>query len=724
MHFKNYVLIGLLWAYAPALSLAQESLAGELEDARVIRPPAQPPAAAAPLHFAITCRSPETQAYFNHGIAALHTLDAKAADRAFYEAATREPECAMAWWGLAMAHIENRVLARYYLDKAVAPAARGPERERKWMSVVERRLQVGASEADLRRHAVEALSQIATEYPAEPEAAAFLVRQLVSNRDAGIPVPLPAAVDALIAQVLREHPEHPIAVYRLLWWEREQPQRVAELAERLRRALPHSSRVQTAAGRVHARLYQGAQAIESFDAALRLARKEMAAERCGPLEIPGYVENLDLLIAELRRAGRVKEALSLARHLIELPAVAAADESEPSATTGMEGMAVAGASLAPFTSSNADATSIGQRHLLGALLEYQRWDQLATAARSAHLASSNPDVQGLRIHALGLVAFAKGDDAGLVAQRDALAALFRQTRISGSGHGVDVQREAALARLQTLGRELELCRDLLASGPTIAPAALRTVATYGRVGDTAFALSTARQRASEPGASMSTLLEVAQLLELSGQPEAAKARLAEGKSRFALGDPDLSAADDGRKSSAASTALATELAPPLAPRWSLPDQNGRPVSRGQNRPMLLVFYRGAGCPHCIEQLAALAPLDAEFTAAGITLVGVSTDTVDGLRESYSAVGAKTALPFTLVSDHAQTTFRDYGAFNGRTQKALHGLFLIDAGGRIRWQSTSEEPFMAVKSLLAEARRALPLWAERPAALARASSGAP
>lgn len=714
MHFKNYVLMGLLWAYAPALSSAQESLAGELEDARVIRPPAQPPAATAPLHFAITCRSPETQAYFNHGIAALHALDTKAADRAFYEAATREPACAMAWWGLAMAHIENRVLARYYLDKATALAAPGPERERKWMSVVERRLQVGATEADLRRHAVEALSQIATDYPSEPEAAAFLVRQLVSNRDAGIPVPLPAAVDALIAQVRREHPEHPIAVYRLLWWEREQPQRVAELAEQLRRSLPHSSRVQTAAGRVHARLHHARQAIECFEAALTLARQEMAAERCGPLEIPGYVENLDLLIAELRRAGRVKEAVALARHLIELPAVAAVDETEPDTAAGMESMVAAGASLAPFTSSNAGATAIGQRHLLGVLLEYQRWDQLAAAARSAHLASNNPDVQGLRIHALGLAAFAKGDDAGLMAQRDALATLFQQTRISDPGHGVDVQREAVLARLQALGRELELGRDLLASAATTAPAALRTLAAYGRLGDTALALANARQRASEPGASMSTLLEVAQLLELSGQPEAAKASLARMKT--------LSALDDERTSSAAGSALAWDLSPPLAPRWSLPDQHGQLVSRGQNRPMLLVFYRGAGCPHCIEQLAALAPLDAEFTQAGITLIGVSTDTVEGLRESYSAVGAKTALPFTLVSDHALATFRDYGAFDVRGNKALHGLFLIDAGGRIRWQSTSEEPFMAVKSLLAEARRTLPLWTERPAALA--ARGAP
>jgi peroxiredoxin len=130
-----------------------------------------------------------------------------------------------------------------------------------------------------------------------------------------------------------------------------------------------------------------------------------------------------------------------------------------------------------------------------------------------------------------------------------------------------------------------------------------------------------------------------------------------------------------------------------------------------------VFYRGAGCPHCIEQLGALAPLNPEFQREGITLFGVSTDTVEGLLGSYNAVGAKTALPFQLVSDHALATFRDYGAIDARTRGALHGLFLIDGQGRIVWQSISAEPFMAVKSLLAEARRTLPLWAAEPVTLA-------
>ena len=231
MRFKNCVLIGLACACVPAFSCAQEKPEGELEDALIIRSPVSLVAGPAAAEFPIACRGQETQAYFNQAVVALHSLDAKAADRSFYQAALLEPDCAMAWWGLAISNIENRVLARHYLDKAAVHAARGSEREGRWLAVLERFLQEGASEEDRRNQVAQALSRIATQNPADHEAAAFLVRQLVSNRDAGMPVPLLAAVDALIAQVLRERPNHPIALYRLLLWEREQPERVAEMIE-------------------------------------------------------------------------------------------------------------------------------------------------------------------------------------------------------------------------------------------------------------------------------------------------------------------------------------------------------------------------------------------------------------------------------------------------------------------------------------------------------------
>ncbi len=730
---QRYILIGLALAFAPAFASAQDKSDGELEDARIIRRPAVLAAGAATVDFRIACRGRETQAFFNQALVALHALETRAADRSFYQAAVLEPDCAMAWWGLALANIENRVLARHYLDQAAAHAARGAERERRWVAVLERALQEGAAEEDRRSQVVQALSRMTVEDPSDHEAATLLVRQLVSNRDAGMPVPLPAAVDALIAQVLRERPHHPIAVYRLLLWEREQPQRVAENIEPVRRLLPDSPRVQTLAGRIYARLHRTAPAIECFTASLALARRALAVDRVGPLDVAGYGENLDLLITQLRVEGRVAEATAYARHLIALPSVAPVDEGAADGPApGMERMAAGGLAVAPFASDNTDATAIGQRHRLGMLVEYQRWDELAMAAESAELESTRPEVQGLRIHALGLAEFARGDRAGLEARREALAAVFNRVRATTSAHGFNGEREALLARLQSLGRELELCLQLLdlspvpAGAPNVAGTAGRMVAAYGRVGETERAVAAARRRAGDPAAPASALLDLVQLLDFSGQHEEAKTQLAALRHRFPRCDADLAGVGAERSGRAGGGRLAVELSPTPAPTWRLPDQHGRQIEPGQfpNRPMLLVFYRGAGCPHCIDQLRALAPLTAEFEQAGITLFGVSTDTVAGLRESYGAVGAKTALPFQLVSDHALTTFRDYGAIDVRTGQALHGLFLIDGQGRIRWQAISAEPFMAVKSLLAEARRTLPLWAGTRSALARASAGSP
>jgi hypothetical protein len=63
-------------------------------------------------------------------------------------------------------------------------------------------------------------------------------------------------------------------------------------------------------------------------------------------------------------------------------------------------------------------------------------------------------------------------------------------------------------------------------------------------------------------------------------------------------------------------------------------------------------------------------------------------------------------PFPLVSNHELSVFKQYRCFDDFEQKPLHGTFLIDAEGRIRWQDISYEPFMDPKFVLAEAKRLL------------------
>jgi peroxiredoxin len=109
----------------------------------------------------------------------------------------------------------------------------------------------------------------------------------------------------------------------------------------------------------------------------------------------------------------------------------------------------------------------------------------------------------------------------------------------------------------------------------------------------------------------------------------------------------------------------------------------------------------------MDQLNAFDPVAAKFEKQGITLLAVSTDTSAGLRDTFIGYDAKDRhYNFPLLSDPALTTFRAYRAYDDFEETPLHGTFLIDAEGKVRWQEISYEPFMAPKFLLDEAKRLL------------------
>ena len=55
----------------------------------------------------ITTSSPEAQAYFNQGMAWMYAFNHDEAIRSFARAADLDPECAMAWWGIALCEGPN-----------------------------------------------------------------------------------------------------------------------------------------------------------------------------------------------------------------------------------------------------------------------------------------------------------------------------------------------------------------------------------------------------------------------------------------------------------------------------------------------------------------------------------------------------------------------------------------------------------------------------------------
>jgi peroxiredoxin len=152
--------------------------------------------------------------------------------------------------------------------------------------------------------------------------------------------------------------------------------------------------------------------------------------------------------------------------------------------------------------------------------------------------------------------------------------------------------------------------------------------------------------------------------------------------------------------------------PSAASEWTLPDPQGDSVSlaRYRGRPIVLIFYLGFGCLHCVEQLNTFGPMQAEFAALGIDLVAISTDDVEALRRSVEsrAQAGMPALPITLLSGNDLSVFKTYRAYDDFENLPLHATFLIDKDGLVRWQDISYEPFTDAKFLLEEAKRLLNL----------------
>jgi peroxiredoxin len=123
--------------------------------------------------------------------------------------------------------------------------------------------------------------------------------------------------------------------------------------------------------------------------------------------------------------------------------------------------------------------------------------------------------------------------------------------------------------------------------------------------------------------------------------------------------------------------------------------------------VVAVFYLGFGCLHCVEQLRAFAPKAAEFKQAGIEIVAIGSDDLEGLCRSVENYQGE-PFPFPLLADPQLQAFHAYRCYDDFESLPLHGTFLIDAEGRVRWQDIGHEPFKDVDFLLKESQRLLAL----------------
>jgi peroxiredoxin Q/BCP len=123
-----------------------------------------------------------------------------------------------------------------------------------------------------------------------------------------------------------------------------------------------------------------------------------------------------------------------------------------------------------------------------------------------------------------------------------------------------------------------------------------------------------------------------------------------------------------------------------APDFTLPDQDGEPVTlselRGQR--VVLYFYPKAGTSGCTTQACGIRDHAADYRAAGVRVLGVSPDPVKRVKRFHD----KESLGFTLLADEDHSVCDAYGVWAEKSMYgrkywgALRSTFVIGPDGTV------------------------------------------
>ncbi len=197
-----------------------------------------PPGATTPLfegigshHRAVTTSSPLAQRYFDQGLVWTFAFNHDEAIRSYRQAAELDPNCAMAWWGIALCngpHINNPVMpperskaAWEALQKALALKGNATPVERALIEALAKRYAdpPPADRKPLDEAYAAAMREVWKAYPKDPDVGTLFAEAMMDLRPwdlwtkDGKPQPGTTEIVAVLEGVLRIQPDHPGALH-------------------------------------------------------------------------------------------------------------------------------------------------------------------------------------------------------------------------------------------------------------------------------------------------------------------------------------------------------------------------------------------------------------------------------------------------------------------------------------------------------------------------------
>ena len=303
------------------------------------------PAGAVPLyddlgthHVEISTRVPEAQRYFDQGMRLYYGFNHAEAIRAFDEAARLDPECAMCYWGTALAlgpninapAVDSASAARAYatVQEALRRATAASAREQALIRALATRYSADptAPRPPLDSAYARAMAEVARAHPDDPEIAVLHAESVMDLSPwqywtkEGTPRPQTPEVLSSLERVIASNQNHPGACHFYIHAvEAVQPEKAVPCAERLAALMPGAGHIVHMPGHIYIRVGRYQDAIRANEHAVHADESYIQDQRpgVGAYTLGYYPHNWDFLAFAAMMAGRRAQAIQAANKVPE-----------------------------------------------------------------------------------------------------------------------------------------------------------------------------------------------------------------------------------------------------------------------------------------------------------------------------------------------------------------------------------------------------------------------
>jgi len=664
-------------------------------------------------HFSITTKNLEVQQWFDQGNALLHSFWYYEAERSFRWCLKLEPENAMAYWGLSRAAMTPE-RQKEFVREAVKRKANVTERERLYIEAAE-----AASLPDLvndkpgsnsspeqRRNETKILETLCIKYPNDMEALALLALSTMGDSRYG--------AELMIREILAKEPNHPGAHhYRIHNWDYHEPEQALVSAHRYSELVPGIGHAIHMPGHIYSIVGMWNEAAISMDSATRAEKQYMKDTLTFPFNQWNYAHNRNYLSYIQEQMGMADAAIFGARQLIDAP-------------------------MDPKDNSDApnSSHSYGLTSLCRALLKYERWDQLldkkivpwrdipldqrwkAYYEARAWLAKGDRDKAEKSMAAYAELLNKDLDKSKPVPEDNiqttelkARLALLRGDTIQGLGllanaakREYEMQKQYAdppaypQSLYNSLGDEY-----MAAKSPALAVEAYDKALTLTR--NDIFALSGLVRAHAALGNKAKAQEAMATLLYTASDADQGLKLMEQAKAPGITATPHDNSPQPQRRYARQKL---DGFGPPrwepyAAPSLDVVDTDGKKVSleeyRGKN--VLLVFYLGQECPHCMKQLHDIGKKKEDWARLDTVVLAVSSTPSEKNAKATKEFGE---LPVRLLSDSNHANARRFHSYDDFEDMEVHSTMLIDRKGRLYWANFGGDPFKDMAFLTNQVER--------------------